>query len=142
MMVFLRVLRFRSRVSCISWLMRLSLSYIPLPVFRYLHHRGPFLFGKLLHLQRKTSRLAADQLHGAVHVFQEIAPVAPFQLAENRLDDDERHFAQGLEGLVVVDALLQIHLGNSPEAAALEDFDEQKAELTDQIALRMASESL
>lgn len=41
----------------------------------------------------------------------------------------------------LVDRLRDLHLAYDDGRLTLDDFDEQKSELTDQIALRMASES-
>ena len=66
-----------------------------------------------------------DELHALVHLFQELDHAFLFQPLDENLDDGERHLAQRRQRLVAVDALFEIHLGDSLQAKLVEEINQE-----------------
>jgi len=78
----------------------------PILILRNLDHRRAFAFGDLFDVKEEAFLFVADHLHGFVDVLQHALSVPAFQFADDRLNDGEGHFAQRIQRLVVMHALL------------------------------------
>ena len=82
----------------------------PAGIFGQVDNRWAFLLGDPLDLQEEATRLVADQLHSFIDICNHIPTIAPFQLPDHCLDNGERHLAERLQRLVMMDAFTQVYL--------------------------------
>ena len=97
----------------------------PLDIVGDLHHWRPLELSDLLDVEKQSLLSIPNQLHGLVHVFQQLDTVSAFDPPHHGLNDGKRHLAWGLQRLVVMDALLQINLRDRAQPKSLEDIDQQ-----------------